>query len=118
MLTYYERRARELDDDKAQSQDSQSSYTGHATTVEVRSSFESFDKIRLKYTERDEVLQTLLTRAEKTATELSGKKTWVSKWDFNFDKIYVTPVEEATATTSQQQARKSPTKSRQASPVK
>ena len=121
MLTYFERRARELDDDKAQSQDSRSSYYGHATTVEVRS---SFDKIHLKYTERDEVLQTLLTRAEdnKTATVSAGKKTWVSKWDFNFDKNdkseSTAPVEEATATTSQQKARKSPTKSRQASPAK
>ncbi len=121
MLTYFERRARELDNDKAQSQDSRSSYTGDATTVEVRS---SFDKIHLKYTERDEVLQTLLTRAEdnKTATVSSGKKTWVSKWDFNFDKNdkseSIVPVEEATATTSQQKVRKSPTKSRQLSPAK
>lgn len=118
MLTYFERRAREID---AQSQDSLSSFSGHATTVEVRS---SFDKIHLKYTERDEVLQTLLTRAEdnKTATVSSGKKTWVSKWDFNFDKndklASTAPVEDEPPSTSPRKPRKSPAKTRQASPAK
>lgn len=118
MLTYFERRAREID---AQSQDSLSSFSGHATTVEVRS---SFDKIHLKYTARDEVLQTLLTRAEdnKTATVSSGKKTWVSKWDFNFDKNdkleSTAPVKDEPPSTSPRKPRKSPAKTRQASPVK
>lgn len=120
MLSYFERRARENDDANAQSQESLSSSSGQST-VEVRT---SYDKIHLKYTERDEVLQTLLTRAEdsKTATASSGKKTWVSKWDFNFDKNdkleSMLPVEEENQITSPWKSRKSPNKTRQKSPAK
>ena len=119
MLSYFERRARE-NDVNAQSQESLSSSSGQST-VEVRT---SYDKIHLKYTERDEVLQTLLTRAEdsKTATASSGKKTWVSKWDFNFDKNdkleSMLPVEEENQITSPWKSRKSPNKTRQKSPAK
>ena len=120
MLSYFERRARENDDVNAQSQESLGSSSGQGT-MEVRT---SYDKIHLKYTERDEVLQALLTRAEdnKTATASSGKKTWVSKWDFNFDKNdkleSTLPVEEENQITSPWKSRKSPNKTRHKSPAK
>ena len=52
----------------------------------------AFDRRHQEYTERDIVLRTLIDRSEdKTANNTSGnassaKKTWVSKWDFNFEK--------------------------------
>jgi len=46
-----------------------------------------------EYTERDDVLQTLLQRSEEKKTgsasskdASAGKLRWVSKWDFNFQK--------------------------------
>lgn len=87
MLSFFERRAREEDDSYVQSQGSASSYC-EKVTADFRP---AFDMRHQEYTERDTVLQNLIDRSEdKTANTSdnasSGKKTWVSKWDFNFDK--------------------------------
>ena len=87
MFSFFERRAREEDDAYVASQGSLSSYCEKAT-ADVRP---AFDRKHQEYTERDTVLQNLIDRSEDNAANTSdnassGKKTWVSKWDFNFDK--------------------------------
>ena len=87
MISFFERRAREEDDAYVASQGSLSSYCEKAT-ADVRP---AFDRKHQEYTERDTVLQNLIDRSEDKAANTSdnassGKKTWVSKWDFNFDK--------------------------------
>merc|ERR1712194_458182 len=82
MVEYFERRrAREEAGVDSQSQVSQ----GEEGTADM---IPAFDKRHHEYLVRDEVLDTLIQRAEgkKTATTSSGKMTWVSKWDFDFGK--------------------------------
>jgi len=80
MVSFFERRAREADDAFVESQGFISSTKASAEARPI------FDRRHQEYTERDTVLQNLIDRSEET-TSSSGKKTWVSKWDFNFDKI-------------------------------
>merc|ERR1712194_95185 len=82
MVEYFERRrAREEAGVDSQSQVSQ----GEEGTADM---IPAFDERHHEYLVRDEVLDTLIQRAEgkKTATTSSGKMTWVSKWDFDFGK--------------------------------
>ena len=86
MFSFFERRAREEDDAYVTSQGSLSSYCEKVADVRP-----AFDRKHQEYTERDTVLQNLIDRSEDKAANTSdnassGKKTWVSKWDFNFDK--------------------------------
>jgi hypothetical protein len=83
MVSFFERRAREADDAYVESQGFISTTKATAEARPV------FDRRHQEYTERDTVLQNLIDRSEDTTanTSSSGKKTWVSKWDFNFDKI-------------------------------
>jgi hypothetical protein len=87
MTLFFERRAREEDDAYVASQGSMSSHC-EKITANVRP---AFVRRHQEYTERDTVLQNLIDRSEDKAANTSdnassGKKTWVSKWDFNFDK--------------------------------
>jgi len=112
MVSYFERRAREEDGAYIQSQESQGFLGEKGTTVVPP----AFVEKHQEYTERDEVLQTLLERSEEkktastTGNEASSGWSWVSKWDFNFEKT-----EKLEPTPTEEEAVKSPTKK---SPVK
>jgi hypothetical protein len=105
MCSFFERRAREEDDAYVASQGSLSSYC-EKVTADFRP---AFDRRHQEYTERDTVLQNLIDRSEEKAANTSdnassGKKTWVSKWDFNFDKS------EKLESTGEKQEQKQPIK--------
>lgn len=125
MVKFYERRSREEEGEiYSQPQVSQGSQgekkaTDKGAATEVRPMIDM--EKHQEYTERDEVLQTLLARSEeKSAASATDKKiTLIAKWDFRFEKTEELPTEEEPPVESPTKAKKSPTKkSPQTSPAK
>ena len=131
MVKYYERKKREEDEDYVQSQSQAQSQGGSQSQgwIKTTAAPPAIDERINEYTERDTVLQHLISRTEekktsstspsgdeKTSSSSKSKMKWVSKWDFNFEK---TDKLESTTTQEEEQTTKSPQKaSAKSSPKK
>ena len=137
MVKYYERRKREEDEDYVQSQGSlhggSQPHGGSQSQPQPQgfqpTTSDGLDEKINEYTERDEVLQALISRSEEKKTTStpsnsassasSGKMRWVSKWDFNFndktDKLDETKKGEEE---EEEPPVKSPSKTNKSSPKK
>lgn len=88
MATYYERRLRDNGDEDKSPPDDQSPQ-GIPTDFDVNVGAVSPDPRHTVFTSRDEVLQTLIHRAEdkRSASDTDSnavKMSWVSRWDFTY----------------------------------
>ena len=135
MVKYYERKKREEDEDYVQSQSQfQAQSQGESQSqgwIKTAAAPPAIDERINEYTERDTVLQHLISRTEekkttstspsgneKTSSSSKSKMKWVSKWDFNFEKT--DKLESTTASAQEEeQTTKSPKKaSAKSSPKK